>query len=648
MALWRALPRRARVAGSGIRLFCSAVVRDSSHAITRQNFGAAFQRLKGLLREADFVAMDLEMSGVHSAPWRKSMELDTLETRYHNVRDSAEKFSLLQCGLCLFRYDQASSKFLGHPFNFFLFPRNELVLERDFLCQTSSLEFLAKHHFDFNACIYNGISYLSRKEEGKLRALLAKKGEDELPEVSMRKTSDLIFSERVRLQVGLWRASKIMAKHKAKQEESSGRSSMPDDEAPLPSLVINVSDKRQAKLVLKAVSSNFDDLVPMIEDNEKEATQVKVIYTGSSEHKIALQADLDKAKLDLMECDVMEAVGFRQVIDAISESKKPIVGHNCVLDLAHIYNKFIGPLPDNYSGFCNVIHELFPAVIDTKYMLKVLRTSISTTSLYPVYSYYFGEDAKKNTKTKAHSTVNVEIADGFHKYSDAELKHEAGFDAYMTGAIFAQLWRTVVSNPTEFYALSKKILRGTHAISEFSNLLYMGWAGHFVLDLKTGKEAKGSKALPERESYSARRPASDAAVIVWSQDPVGSSRQLQKLVKSCFEETQFSSEVEVIPVSENAAFLAFKSLRSSEEFSQALESIKTKRKKLNTIAARLSSSGLEGARFGTFEKLCKSELSTFNIGDAIQSINCFSDDELAASIENADAPDDLQVATVQG
>jgi len=43
--------------------------------------------------------------------------------------------------------------------NFYIFPRRELPtddLAYEFLCQTTSINFLARHQFDFNAWIHEG------------------------------------------------------------------------------------------------------------------------------------------------------------------------------------------------------------------------------------------------------------------------------------------------------------------------------------------------------------------------------------------------------------------------------------------------------------------------------------------------------------
>lgn len=75
----------------------------------------------------------------------------------------------------------------------------------------------------------------------------------------------------------------------------------------------------------------------------------------------------------LIEVDAMidAAVGFRKVIDAITQAKVPVVGHNCYLDLAHAASKFSGPLPSNMCDWAAQLSQLFPGgVFDTKHMLQ--------------------------------------------------------------------------------------------------------------------------------------------------------------------------------------------------------------------------------------------------------------------------------------
>ncbi|CAD6260598.1 unnamed protein product [Miscanthus lutarioriparius] len=83
--------------------------------VTRGNMAEALEKLRGRVREAAFVGVDLEMSGVTSAPWRDTFELDRADVRYLKLRDSAERFAALQLGVCPFRWDPAKSAFVAQP-----------------------------------------------------------------------------------------------------------------------------------------------------------------------------------------------------------------------------------------------------------------------------------------------------------------------------------------------------------------------------------------------------------------------------------------------------------------------------------------------------------------------------------------------------
>lgn len=83
--------------------------------VTRSNFETTLNDLRALVKAADFVAIDLEMTGVTSAPWRDSLEFDRYDVRYLKVKDSAEKFAVVQFGVCPFRWDSHTQSFVSHP-----------------------------------------------------------------------------------------------------------------------------------------------------------------------------------------------------------------------------------------------------------------------------------------------------------------------------------------------------------------------------------------------------------------------------------------------------------------------------------------------------------------------------------------------------
>lgn len=104
---------------SSTRHFCSSPSSSSSafalKNVTKSNFESALNGLRRHVKDADFVAVDLEMTGVTSAPWRESFEFDRFDVQYLKVKDSAEKFAVVQFGVCPFRWDREKQSFIAHP-----------------------------------------------------------------------------------------------------------------------------------------------------------------------------------------------------------------------------------------------------------------------------------------------------------------------------------------------------------------------------------------------------------------------------------------------------------------------------------------------------------------------------------------------------
>jgi hypothetical protein len=72
------------------------------------------------------------------------------------------------------------------------------------------------------------------------------------------------------------------------------------------------------------------------------------------------QKSRDRERKDKLEKDCAYAIGFRKVIDLISESDKIIVGHNMLLDVCHMVGQFVEPLPDSLDQFKETTHRIFP------------------------------------------------------------------------------------------------------------------------------------------------------------------------------------------------------------------------------------------------------------------------------------------------
>lgn len=62
------------------------------------------------------------------------------------------------------------------------------------------------------------------------------------------------------------------------------------------------------------------------------------------------------------------AAEFISLREQLSGQSTVLVGHNLFLDLIYFHVCFFGPLPDKVEDFQRTIHELFPRIIDTKYL----------------------------------------------------------------------------------------------------------------------------------------------------------------------------------------------------------------------------------------------------------------------------------------
>uniref|UniRef100_A0A8D0GK71 PARN like ribonuclease domain containing exonuclease 1 n=1 Tax=Sphenodon punctatus TaxID=8508 RepID=A0A8D0GK71_SPHPU len=69
---------------------------------------------------------------------------------------------------------------------------------------------------------------------------------------------------------------------------------------------------------------------------------------------------------------LLSAQGFTNLFQTLVKAKKPLVGHNMMMDLLHLHDKFYKPLPESYEEFKRNIQSLFPILIDTKNVTKAI------------------------------------------------------------------------------------------------------------------------------------------------------------------------------------------------------------------------------------------------------------------------------------
>lgn len=232
------------------------------------------------------------------------------------------------------------------------------------------------------------------------------------------------------------------------------------------SLIVTAENSFKRLLIHQEVRKRYNSFLM----TEKDFLGVKVTRLSADERENGFDAMKKK------EIDLDDAIGFRKVIDAISESRKPVIGHNMFLDLAQTYDKFIGRLPDRVQDFKAAIHALFPILYDSKYIahsehqvqtlignnnstaLEALSKSLmhpdhihtpsivlhpDTAALYT----YSTTSTVPTTLNASSSNTKTTTTDSTTTPQLTEKYHDAGYDAYCTGLSFLRMMARVCNVP---------------------------------------------------------------------------------------------------------------------------------------------------------------------------------------------------------
>ncbi|XP_074696384.1 poly(A)-specific ribonuclease PARN isoform X2 [Strix aluco] len=395
--------------------------------VIRSNFKDNLNKVYEAIEESDFLAIDGEFSGISDGPSVSALTngFDTPEERYQKLKKHSMDFLLFQFGLCTFKYDHTEEKYIMKSFNFYIFPKpfNRSSPDVKFVCQSSSIDFLANQGFDFNKVFRNGIPYLNQEEERQLRE-----------------------------------------QYDEKRSQANGVGSLSYISPNATKCPVTIPED-QKKFIEKVVEQ-IEDLLKNEENESLELEpctgfQRKLIYQTLS-WKYPKGIHVETLESDKEELN--DAVGFSRVVHAIANSGKLVIGHNMLLDVMHTIHQFYCPLPDDLSEFKEVTSCVFPRLLDTKLMASTqpFKEIINNTSL---------AELEKRLKEVPFSPPKVESAEGFPSYDTAsEQLHEAGYDAYITGLCFismANFLGSFLSPPKNHVSARSKL------IEPFFNKLFL-------------------------------------------------------------------------------------------------------------------------------------------------------------------------------
>lgn len=124
--------------------------------ITKHNFAAMLPAVRAACQDATFLAIDAEFTGLFPDGVHDD-HLDDYEERYRKLILITQQFIISQFGLTAFKWvppsaGQRVGRWEARTFNFYIFPQpnDSTGHDRRFMCQASSLQYLAEQGFDFN------------------------------------------------------------------------------------------------------------------------------------------------------------------------------------------------------------------------------------------------------------------------------------------------------------------------------------------------------------------------------------------------------------------------------------------------------------------------------------------------------------------
>jgi hypothetical protein len=123
-------------------------------------------------------------------------------------------------------------------------------------------------------------------------------------------------------------------------------------------LLVNSNFKLLSTVFYKYIEEKNHDVSIKLVTGKEVDEEDYIAITKITRNERSQQASLKK----------VEQYGFSLLFEQIWASKKPIIGHNCFLDLLYLYQGLVGRLPENYFEFKSLLKRSGNTFYDTKYI----------------------------------------------------------------------------------------------------------------------------------------------------------------------------------------------------------------------------------------------------------------------------------------
>lgn len=432
--------------------------------LTRFNIESMMPKIRSIIDRAEFVGFDYEMTGISASKRTINSNTDTISMRYTKAVLNHEQFIPTQIGLCFFEseyvtqgkgYSAKKKKiYKAHPFNIHMFPFEAKGQNKNALLNAGALGFLAKHDFDFNSLVYEGVFYRTIEEANKV-------GPTEISYISTLHKKHVKNAIRT-FEEDLLKSIKALSQSKKDLKKETIR------------ITVNVKNLKikHQYAIENLIKLMYDDCRVECAYNSQDFTDRTELVVELSQFSDALLESAQSANSEHSSESVKKLRFFNgllkyrriydipcltQIVGHIFERNLPFVTHNGFNDMFHFYKSFIGEIPTTQEGFVKGLNEvagrpmrvvegekteqikpLFKdgiRIYDTKFMANQLYSMFeeqnNLTQLGTVFKI-MNENPEKYPDIECILPENCRYSlDG-----STEAAHEAGYDALMTGAVF--------------------------------------------------------------------------------------------------------------------------------------------------------------------------------------------------------------------
>jgi len=436
--------------------------------VTKENFLVQSNDLILRIPKAAWIAVDEEMTGICLPGTPRPSKADTPADRFPTLKKVSERYSIIQLGLCLF--EEAGiietpdggerMSFHARRYKFTLFPPADNHTAREVTFNPSSIQFLAQNNMSFDHMVASGIPYVTKENAEQLMDKFYQKqteAEDEKKPSTPRRKVKLVhledrnFHARSMASLREWLDAAIPQQDVDPNDQNAPpegtsfllppcnsflrRAMYESIEMEYPNLVVETSQGSQIRVLrLNPEERKLRKARMKREGWEKILSEKLGVYRVflALTNACSGSGPSSQAEHMMLAPSIEEAMDtFVQENSVVNGRKVPLVVHNGLQDLLFLLTHFHkAGLPEAWPDCKQLIHSYFPVIYDTKCMASefVARERRGgPTHLAAVY--------EQTLSSHPHWNRTFGSVDG----DEQQQEHDAGWDAYMTGAAFCGL-----------------------------------------------------------------------------------------------------------------------------------------------------------------------------------------------------------------